>query len=71
MSHEHTHSHPEENVALLDYMLHHNEHHAKELDELAHSLNEEASSLIHEAVELFEQGNKKLEQALACLKKEG
>lgn len=74
--HTHTHSHPEvgtsteENVALLSYMLHHNEHHAEELHELAHNLNGEASNLIHEAVTLFNQGNDKLAQALACIHKE-
>ena len=55
--HEHTHSHDhgatpqEELTALLHYMVHHNEAHAKELAGLAD----------------FEQGNRKLEKALAAL----
>ena len=44
--HEHTHEHghthevhsPEETVALLTYMVGHNQHHAEELHELAGSL---------------------------------
>ena len=48
--HEHTHEHghthevhsPEETVALLTYMVGHNQHHAEELHELAHSVEGEA-----------------------------
>ena len=76
--HDHTHPHdhehkthsPEETLALLNYMIDHNAHHAEELHELAHSSKEEAAELIHEAVELFNAGNEKLEKALAMLKGE-
>ena len=72
--HEHTHEHkehsPEEALALLSYMTAHNEHHAEELHELAHSLSGEAAELIHEAVAAFCSGNEKLEAALAILKGE-
>lgn len=72
--HDHSHSHAEapaskeEQLALLAYMLHHNEHHAEELHELAHGIDGEASALIHEAVALFNQGNEKLAAALSLLK---
>ena len=77
MSHEHNHTHShneafttfEEQVALLSYMLHHNEHHAEELHDLAHNIQGDASNLIHEAVHIFEDGNKKLAQALELLQK--
>ena len=44
--HDHDHDHPhdhghtglEERVAMLTYMLGHNQHHAQELHELAHSV---------------------------------
>ncbi|MCF0105834.1 MAG: cobalt transporter [Holdemanella sp.] len=79
MSHSHDHSHhhhdipasTDENVALLAYMLHHNEHHAEELHELAHNLDGDVSNLIHEAVSFFEKGNEKLAQALERMQKEG
>ena len=50
--HGHTHEHhsPEETVALLSYMVTHNQHHAEELHELAHSVEGEAAQLLHEAV---------------------
>lgn len=49
--HGHTHEHhsPEETVALLAYMVTHNQHHAEELHELAHSVEGEAAQLLHEA----------------------
>ena len=67
--HDHDHNHPhdhghtglEERVAMLTYMLGHNQHHAQELHELAHDLGDsEAAQLIHDAVVDFEVGNKKL-----------
>ena len=67
--HDHDHDHPhdhghtglEERVAMLTYMLGHNQHHAQELHELAHDLGDsEAAQLIHDAVVDFEVGNKKL-----------
>ena len=57
--HDHDHDHPhdhghtglEERVAMLTYMLGHNQHHAQELHELAHDLGDsEAAQLIHDAV---------------------
>ncbi len=77
MSHSHIHLHQnietstDEDLALLTYMLHHNEHHADELQELAQKLDNETSGLLQEAVSLFKQGNKKIEQALAMMHKEG
>ena len=71
--HGHTHEHhsPEETVALLSYMVTHNQHHAEELHELAHDLGDsEAAQLIHDAVVDFEVGNKKLAEALVVLKGE-
>ena len=63
--HDHDHDHPhdhghtglEERVAMLTYMLGHNQHHAQELHELAHDLGDsEAAQLIHDAVVDFEVG---------------
>ena len=77
--HDHDHNHPhdhghtglEERVAMLTYMLGHNQHHAQELHELAHDLGDsEAAQLIHDAVVDFEVGNKKLAEALVVLKGE-
>ena len=74
--HEHTHEHghthevhsPEETVALLTYMVGHNQHHAEELHELAHSVEGEAQQLLHEAVVELTLGNEKLAEALRILK---
>lgn len=77
-SHEHTHEHahghetvqagsPEETLALLDYMLSHNEHHTEELHELAHQVPADAAQLLHGAVSDYEQGNAKLAEALKLL----
>lgn len=76
--HEHTHEHghthevhsPEETVALLTYMVGHNQHHAEELHELAHSVEGEAQHLLHEAVVELTLGNEKLAEALRILKEE-
>ena len=77
--HDHDHDHPhdhghtglEERVAMLTYMLGHNQHHAQELHELAHDLGDsEAAQLIHDAVVDCEVGNTKLAEALAVLKGE-
>ena len=62
--HDHGHTGLEERVAMLTYMLGHNQHHAQELHELAHDLGDS------EAVVDFEVGNKKLAEALAVLKGE-
>ena len=73
--HDHNHSHgtassPEETLALLEYMLGHNRHHAEELHELAHNLPETEAALLHDAVEDFNQGNEKLAKVLSVLKGE-
>ena len=76
--HEHTHEHghthevhsPEETVALLTYMVGHNQHHAEELHELAHSVEREAQQLLHEAVVELTLGTEKLAEALRILKEE-
>lgn len=76
--HEHTHEHghthevhsPEETLALLTYMVGHNQHHAEELHELAHSVEGEAQQLLHEAVVELTLGNEKLAEALRILKEE-
>ena len=50
----------EERLALLRYMLRHNEHHAEELHALAHGAPEPA-------VANLEDSNKKIAEALALL----
>lgn len=57
-------------VALLAYMVTHNQHHAEELHELAHSVEGEAAQLLHEAVVDLTVGNEKLAEALRILKGE-
>ena len=76
--HDHDHDHPhdhghtglEERVAMLTYMLGHNQHHAQELHELAHSMEDEPAQLIHDAILDFNLGNEKLDEALKLLKGE-
>lgn len=80
-THEHSHEHGEghdhshggsgsvkEAAALLDFMYHHNQHHAEELEELMGKLREmgkeEAAERIGAAVALFEQGNSELSEAM-------
>ena len=70
--HSHNHSHPvassmEEAVALLRYMLDHNQHHADELHELGHCFEDEIADLVHDAVDSLQDSNTYLEQALSLL----
>ncbi len=68
--HPHTHEHhsPQETLALLGYMVSHNQHHAEELHDLAHSVEGEAQQLLHEALVDFTVSNEKLAEALRILK---
>lgn len=71
--HPHEHSHTqavsnEERLALLEYMLGHNRHHAEELNDLAAGLPKEKAELIYAAVEDFQRGNEKIAQVLSALK---
>lgn len=62
----------QEALALLDYMLHHNEHHAGELSALADRLGAlgkaEAAKQLRLAGEDFAKGNLRLQATLAALK---
>ncbi|MBQ8856665.1 MAG: cobalt transporter [Lachnospiraceae bacterium] len=66
------HDTPDENVAVLTYMLDHNKHHALELKEIAAHLREagqdEAAAQIEKGVEDFEKGNMRLSIALSLVK---
>lgn len=68
----HNHEMPDENVAILSYMLDHNKHHALELKEIAAHLREvgkdEAAAQIEKGVEDFEKGNMRLSIALSLVK---
>jgi hypothetical protein len=73
------HDHPartkkEENIALLKYMLSHNEHHAEEISGIENQLKEQgmddAAKKISEAVEKFDEGNKLLSLALTLAKRD-
>lgn len=74
---DHHHHHNKENstkeeaLALLAYMVAHNEHHAQELSELAVSMMNlelsEAAEEIESAVSDFKEGNLKLRSALTLL----
>lgn len=63
-----------ETVALLTYMLQHNEHHAAELDQMAENLGkmgmDAAAKTIKEAVADFQKGNMRLGLALTLVKEE-
>ncbi len=62
----------QELTALIGYMIHHNEHHNEELEELASSLkgmNEGAYAKVEEAIASFKKGNLALEEALKELGK--
>ena len=63
-----------ETVALLTYMLQHNEHHAAELDQMADNLKklnmDAAAKTIKEAVSDFQKGNMRLGLALTLVKEE-
>lgn len=66
------HEQPDENVAILTYMLDHNKHHALELKEIAKHLREvgkdDAAAQIEKGVEDFEKGNMRLSIALSLVK---
>lgn len=59
-------------IALLTYMLQHNEHHAAELDEMAQKLREAgmdtAAEQISKGVSEFQKGNMYLSVALSMVK---
>lgn len=63
-----------ETVALLTYMLQHNEHHAAELDQMADNLAkmgmDAAAKTIKESVADFQKGNMRLGLALTLVKEE-
>ena len=63
-----------ETVALLTYMLQHNEHHAAELDQMADNLQklgmDTAAKTIKESVADFQKGNMRLGLALTLVKEE-
>ena len=63
-----------ETVALLTYMLQHNEHHAAELDQMADNLQkmglDNSAKTIKEAVADFQKGNMRLGLALTLVKEE-
>ena len=61
-------------IALLTYMLQHNEHHAAELDEMAQKLREAgmdtAAEQISKGVSEFQKGNLYLGVALSMVKED-
>ncbi len=62
----------QELIALINYMINHNEHHNEELEELASSLkglNEGAYADVEKAIGMFKQGNLVLGEALKELDK--
>lgn len=67
--HAHTHGGPQ-TVAVLQYMLEHNIHHAKELGDMAAEFSGEAQHQLLHAVESFDQANGYLSAALEEIKKQ-
>ena len=57
----------EEAIALLEYMVKHNRHHAEELHDLAHYFDEVSADLLHEAVDKLGESNDLIEQALSLI----
>lgn len=83
--HEHSHGHEHgcsscggdcknETVALLTYMLQHNEQHAAELEQMAENLKklemDDAAKQISEGVSEFQKGNMRLSLALTLVKEQ-
>lgn len=72
-THEHTHTHAHNEAdsgelkALLEYMVHHNTHHAEELANLLDSLPEAARKKLSMAIGSFEVANVQLKDVLDCL----
>lgn len=63
----------EELVALIKYLINHNEHHNQELEELATSLKDvdnDAYLKVKDAIEYFKKGNSVLGSALNSLNKQ-
>lgn len=74
-THEHSHEHPNSHthdgaqaLAVLQYMLDHNIHHAGELSDIAAQFDGEARHQLLHAVESFDQANGYLSAALELLK---
>ena len=63
-----------ETIALLTYMLQHNEHHAQELDQMAENLDKmglaASAKAIRDAVADFQKSNMRLGLALTLVKEE-
>ena len=67
---DHVHEHGgAQTVAVLQYMLEHNIHHAKELSDMAAEFSGEAEHQLLHAVESFDQANGYLSAALEEIKK--
>lgn len=59
-------------IALIEYMIHHNEHHNDELKELGDSIkdiSQDAYQKVLNAIESFDEGNRSLASALEELEK--
>ncbi len=79
-THDHVHSHDHdhgdaggnETVALLDYMLKHNEHHTIELETIKQQLETmglaDASNQMSAVIEEYQKGNVRLAAVLASIK---
>jgi hypothetical protein len=56
----------------MEYMLEHNQHHAGELGDIAHTLShaglDEAARILTQGVEDFKRGNEQLAKALELIK---
>ena len=74
-AHDHEHAHAEganETVALLDYMLKHNEHHTIELETVRQQLETmglcDAADQMGSVIEEYQKGNVRLAAVLASIK---
>ena len=64
-------SEKEKRKAMLQYLLGHNEHHEKEIRQIAEALaadgEKEAANLVKSAADCFSAGNEKIEKALTLI----
>lgn len=58
----------EEAIALLEYMVKHNRHHAEELADIVGQLNGAENTLLQSALTSLEESNGQLEEALELAK---
>ncbi len=74
LDHNHHPAAEDEQLALLHYMLHHNEHHLEEFDEALEAIKsrgcDNAAAYLEEAINLLHQADDKLEASIHALQED-